>query len=70
MKAAKKSKPTLFNRLERGDIFHFYDTPDRKLIKSDVRHYVGPGGRRVISPTVLVFKDEATTNGGNDGQKT
>jgi hypothetical protein len=52
----------LFIELVVGDIFHFGGSSDRKLIKSDVRHYVAPEGRRAISPTVAVIKDEAPKN--------
>ncbi len=54
-----KNKLTLFNELHEGDVFHFYDKPDRKLIKSNSKHYIAPEGRRLISLTVLVKKDEA-----------
>ena len=48
----------LFLELVVDDIFHFFDRPDRKLVKSDDTHYVAPEGRRAISPTVAVVKDE------------
>jgi hypothetical protein len=48
----------LFIELAVNDIFHFGDNPDRKLVKSDDRHYVAPEGRRAINPTVAVIKDD------------
>jgi hypothetical protein len=48
----------LFIELLVGQFFHFYDTPERKLIKSDSSHYISPEGtRRLISPFVAVFTD-------------
>ena len=57
------SKLLLFLELLISDIFHFYDNPDRKLIKSDDTHYVAPEGRRSISPTVGVIKDDPEKGG-------
>lgn len=47
----------LFIELLIGDWFHFYDKPERQLMKSDHSHYISPEGRRPISPFVLIFKD-------------
>jgi|WetSurMetagenome_2_1015567.scaffolds.fasta_scaffold46014_10 hypothetical protein len=52
----------LFIELAVNDIFHFHDKPERKLVKSDDRHYVAPEGRRVISPSVAVMKDDSPKN--------
>jgi hypothetical protein len=58
-------KIKLFLELKKSQIFHFYDKPGRKLVKSDSSHYVGPEGRRRISPTVLVVEDK-DKRGGKD----
>lgn len=47
----------LFVNLLVGSIFHFGDAPDRKLIKSDDKHYVAPEGRHSIHPHVAVISD-------------
>lgn len=48
-------KGNLFIRYLQGDWFHYYDKPDRGLMKLDDNHYIAPEGRRVISPLTLVF---------------
>lgn len=52
----------LFSELLRGEWFHFYDNPSRKLIKNDDTHYVSPTGRHLIHPHVLIIgeKDKAS----------
>lgn len=50
----------LFVELLRGEWFHFYEEPSRKLIKNDDTHYVSPTGRHLIHPHVLVFGEDAT----------
>ncbi len=49
----------LFVELFRGQLFHFGDKPDRRLIKSDDSHFVSPTGTlRKISPYVAVIPEE------------
>jgi len=48
----------LFIRLLKTEMFHFYDTPQKKLVKIDECHYIGPQGIRTISPTVLVVREK------------
>lgn len=55
----------LFTELAKGSMFHFYDRPDRILIKEDKAHYISPEGRRRIDPYVAVVerkpvKDQST----------
>lgn len=45
----------LFKDVFGGDLFYFYDKPNRKLIKSNDTHYIAPEGRRQCNPGVLVF---------------
>lgn len=47
----------LFNQLFKGEWFHFYDTPNRKLMKTHDTTYLSPEGFKSISPTVLIFGD-------------
>jgi hypothetical protein len=48
----------LFIRLLTGDWFHFYDRPDRLLMKTDNSHYIAPEGRKMIHPFVAVVKHD------------
>ena len=47
----------LFVELIVGSIFHFYDKPDKPMVKSDPSHAIGETGRRRMSPTVGIFED-------------
>ena len=49
----------LFNNLTVGSWFHFYDTPERKLLKLGDCSYLGPNreGDKKISPTVAIVPD-------------
>jgi len=51
----------LFNKLPRGQAFHFYDKPKRGLVKEDENHYITDAGRRIIHPHVLVFEEVPKT---------
>jgi hypothetical protein len=52
-------KIKLFVELFIGSIFHFYDTPERKLIKSGEIEYLAPDTTtKKISPSVAVFEDQ------------
>lgn len=55
---------TLFCNIPRGTLFHFYDNPERILIKSDKNHYVAPEGRHPIHPYVLVVQEKSEADGG------
>ena len=49
----------LFTNLRISEMFHFYDTPNRVLIKSDDSHYVGPEGLiRPMHPYVAIVPDQ------------
>jgi len=48
----------LFIELPIGTWFHFYDTPERKLLKSNGSHYISPEGRRTLNQFVAVFPDK------------
>jgi hypothetical protein len=49
----------LFCEVEKGTAFHFYDKPERVLIRSNGSHYISPEGRRKIHPHVLVFQEKS-----------
>jgi hypothetical protein len=48
----------LFIKLIRGEWFYFLQNKNRKLVKSDDSHYIGPTGRRKINPFTLVFREK------------
>jgi hypothetical protein len=45
----------LFVSLLKGEIFYFYDKPERRLVKIDHSRFLSPEGPKRISPTVAVF---------------
>lgn len=51
---------TLFTKLPRGAIFHYYFTPQEKLVKIDESHALGLSGRRYTHPHVLIVEDKDT----------
>lgn len=48
----------LFINLLKGDWFHFYDNPSKKMMKMDSSHRLTPEGRRVTDPGVAVVPDQ------------
>ncbi len=49
----------LFNRLKIGDWFHFYQSPERKLLKVGERQYLSPSGTfQSLDPGVAIFPDK------------
>jgi len=49
----------LFITILTGEFFHYYDRPDRKLIKLDQGRYITPEGViKRIDPYVAVFSDD------------
>ncbi len=49
----------LFCQIPKGTAFHFYDTPERVLVRSNGTHYVAPEGRHKIHPHVLVVQEKS-----------
>lgn len=48
----------LFIEILIDGLFHFYDKPDNKKVKSDSSHYISETGRHVIHPHVAVVEDK------------
>lgn len=51
----------LFIELGRSAVFYFYQSQEKKLVKVDHSHYVGPSGTiQKINPHVAIFVDDHT----------
>lgn len=66
----------LFIEILTGGLFHFYDKPNNKLVKSDGSHFVSETGIHRIHPHVAIVEDKTEprksiydqTQGDSDGQ--
>lgn len=51
----------LFVQLGKGALFHFYDKPLRRFVKTDDKSALSISGHSDIHPHVLIFEDKTET---------